>query len=104
MPHTLYTDNDAIIKFGRNQRTTAILNKVLLDQGGYQNTFHLPGNARATGKVERLHQTVEQCEKFIRAMFMPAAINFGKTSGDSDDGPIVATIFVFIFENLKRSI
>lgn len=65
VPHTLYTDNDAIIKFGRNQRTTQILNKVLLDQGGYQNTFHLPGNARATGKVERLHQTVEQCEKFI---------------------------------------
>ncbi len=65
VPQTLYTDNDAIIKFGRNQRTTEILNKVLIDQGGYQNTFHLPGNARATGKVERLHQTVEQCEKFI---------------------------------------
>ena len=65
VPRVLYTDNDAIIKFGRNQRTTEILNKVLIDQGGYQNTFHLPGNARATGKVERLHQTVEQCEKFI---------------------------------------
>lgn len=65
VPQTLYTDNDAIIKFGRNARTTEILNKVLLDQGGYQNTFHLPGNSRATGKVERLHQTVEQCEKFI---------------------------------------
>lgn len=65
VPHVLYTDNDAIIKFGRNQRTTEILNKVLLDQGGYQNTFHMPGNARATGKVERIHQTIEQCEKFI---------------------------------------
>lgn len=65
VPLVLYTDNDAIIKFGRNQRTTEILNKVLLDQGGYQNTFHMPGNARATGKVERIHQTIEQCEKFI---------------------------------------
>ncbi len=65
VPRTLYTDNDKIIKFGRNARTTEILNKVLLDQGGYQNTFHLPGNSRATGKVERLHQTIEQCEKFI---------------------------------------
>lgn len=65
VPKRLYTDNDAIIKFGRNARTTEILNKVLIDQGGYENTFHLPGNSRATGKVERLHQTVEQCEKFI---------------------------------------
>lgn len=65
VPHRLYTDNDAIIKFGRNARATEILNKVLLDQGGYENTFHLPGNARATGKVERLHATSEQAEKFI---------------------------------------
>jgi hypothetical protein len=65
VPHVLYTDNDAIIKFGRNARTTDILNKVLLDRGGYKNQFHFPGNARATGKVERLHQTVEQAEKFI---------------------------------------
>lgn len=65
VPRKLYTDNDRIIKFGRNARTTDILNKVLLDQGGYENVFHLPGNARATGKVERLHQSIEQCEKVI---------------------------------------
>lgn len=65
VPHRLYTDNDTIIKFGRNQRASEILNKVLLDQGGYENIFHLPGNARATGKIERLHATSEQCEKFI---------------------------------------
>ena len=65
IPLRLYTDNDKIIKFGRNARTTEILNKVLIDQGGYENTFHLPGNSRATGKVERLHQTIEQCEKFL---------------------------------------
>lgn len=65
VPLRLYTDNDKIIKFGRNARTTQILNKVLIDQGGYENTFHMPGNSRASGKVERIHQTVEQCEKFI---------------------------------------
>lgn len=65
IPLRLYTDNDKIIKFGRNARTTEILNKVLIDQGGYENTFHLPGNSRATGKVERLHRTIEDCEKFL---------------------------------------
>lgn len=65
VPLRLYTDNDKIIKFGRNARTTQILNKVLSDQGGYENTFHMPGNSRASGKVERIHQTIEQCEKFI---------------------------------------
>lgn len=65
VPLRLYTDNDKIIKFGRNARTTEILNKVLIDQGGYENTFHLPGNSRATGKVERLHQTIEEKEKVI---------------------------------------
>lgn len=65
VPLRLYTDNDKIIKFGRNARTTQILNKVLIDQGGYENTFHMPGNSRASGKIERLHQTIEQCEKFI---------------------------------------
>lgn len=65
VPKVLYTDNDQIIKFGRNRRATEILNKALTDQGGYQNVFHLPGNSRATGKVERLHQTVERCEKAI---------------------------------------
>lgn len=65
VPLELYTDNDVVIKFGRNRRATEILNKVLRDQGGYENIFHLPGNARATGKAERLHSTVEQEEKFI---------------------------------------
>ena len=65
VPQKLYTDNDKIIKFGRNARTTEILHKVLIDQGGYENIFHLPGNSRATGKVERVHQSIEQCEKVI---------------------------------------
>jgi transposase InsO family protein len=65
VPAKLYTDNDQIIKFGRNKRATEILNKILSDQGGYENIFHMPGVSRATGKVERLHQTVERCEKAI---------------------------------------
>lgn len=65
VPETLYTDNDSIIVGGRNKRATEILNKSLRDRGGYQVVPHLPGNARATGKVERLHQTVEQEEKLI---------------------------------------
>jgi transposase InsO family protein len=65
VPKKLYTDNDQIIKFGRNRRATEILNKILSDSGGYENVFHWPGNSRATGKVERLHQTVERCEKAI---------------------------------------
>ncbi len=65
VPRVLYTDNDKIIKFGRNARTTQILNKILIDQGGYGKTFQMPGNSRASGKVERIDQTIEQCEKFI---------------------------------------
>lgn len=65
VPARLYTDNDQIIKYGRNRRATEILSKILSDKGGYENIFHLPGNSRATGKVERLHQTVERCEKAI---------------------------------------
>lgn len=65
VPKILYTDNDKIIKFGRNARTTEILNKILEKSGGYQNLFHLPGNSRATGKVERLHQAVEAAERVI---------------------------------------
>lgn len=65
VPKRLYTDNDQIIKFGRNRRATEILNKVLQSEGGYENFFHMPGNSRATGKVERLHQTVERCEMAV---------------------------------------
>lgn len=62
---TLYTDNDAIIKFGRNAAATKILHKSLVGCGGYQVVHHLPGNARATGKIERQHQESEKSEKLI---------------------------------------
>ncbi|MBS1793384.1 MAG: transposase family protein [Acidobacteria bacterium] len=65
VPKILYTDNDAIIKGGRNKRATQILNKALESVGGYQLQHHLPGNARATGKVENAHQWVEKIEKLL---------------------------------------
>lgn len=65
VPRLLYTDNDAIIKFGRNARASKILNRILTDKGGYEVIHHLPGNARATGKVENSHKRVEQTERFI---------------------------------------
>lgn len=65
VPLMLYTDNDSIIKFGRNAEATKILEKALIDVGGYQVIHHLPGNARATGKIERQHQNSEQIEKLI---------------------------------------
>jgi hypothetical protein len=65
VPFVLYTDNDMIIKFGRNKAASDILDKSLADQGGYKLLHHLPGNSRASGKVERSHQAVEQDERFI---------------------------------------
>lgn len=65
VPLALYTDNAATIKGRRTPRATEILDKVLADQGGYRQIFHMPGNARATGKIERFHQ---DCEKFEKAI------------------------------------
>ena len=65
VPETLFCDNDAIIKFGRNVEATNTLDKSLTDSGGYKLIHHLPGNARATGKIERQHQESEKSEKLI---------------------------------------
>lgn len=65
VPKILYTDNDAVIKFGRNQRASQILDKALESSGGYKLQQHLPGNSRATGKVEVAHQWVEKIEKLL---------------------------------------
>lgn len=65
VPNILYTDNDAVIKYGRNQRSAKILDKALEDCGGYKLQQHLPGNSRATGKVENAHQWVEKLEKLL---------------------------------------
>jgi hypothetical protein len=65
VPLKLYTDNDTIIKFGRNRRAAAIINRALSESGGYELLHHKPGNPRATGKVERRHQDIEKFERFI---------------------------------------
>lgn len=65
VPKILYTDNDAIIKFGRNRRSAEMLDKALEPIGGYKLQQHIPGNARATGKVEVAHQWVEKLEKLL---------------------------------------
>lgn len=65
VPRVLYTDNDAIIKFGRNRRSAQILDKSLAEIGGYRLEQHKAGNSRATGKVENAHQWVEKIEKLL---------------------------------------
>lgn len=65
VPLKLYADNDVVIKYGRNKRATEILHKATADCGGYEVVHHLPGNARATGKVESSHKRLEQNEKLI---------------------------------------
>lgn len=65
VPKILYTDNDVIIKYARTKRACEILNKALADSGGYEQKFHAAGNSRATGKVERSHQVIEQYERYL---------------------------------------
>lgn len=65
VPRVLYTDNDAVIKFGRNKRAAEILDRALRDSGGYKLEQHKAGNSRATGKVENAHQWVEKLEKML---------------------------------------
>jgi hypothetical protein len=64
VPKILYTDNDSVIKYGSCARFTRILNKAVQAKGHqYQVLHHLPGNARATGKVEARHKVIEDYEK-----------------------------------------
>ena len=65
VPKILYTDNDAVIKYGRNQRAAQILDRALEEVGGYKLEQHLPGNSRATGKVEVAHKWYEGLEKVL---------------------------------------
>lgn len=65
VPFYLYTDNDAIIVNKRMTRGARFLNEAFAASGGFEMIQHLPGNPRATGKVERAHQIVEEFEKLI---------------------------------------
>jgi hypothetical protein len=65
LPMKLYTDNDGIIVNKRTERGARFLNEAFKDSGGFELTQHLPGNPQATGKVERMHQSIEEYEKLI---------------------------------------
>lgn len=65
LPLMLYTDNDGIIVNKRTRRGASFLNEAFSDSGGFALVQHLPGNPQATGKVERMHQSIEEYEKLI---------------------------------------
>jgi hypothetical protein len=65
VPEILYTDNAATIVSKLMQRGERILNDAFLESGGYRMLQHLPGNAQASGKVERFHQKFEKMERLI---------------------------------------
>ena len=65
VPEELYCDNDVIIKYAKNAAAVKFINKALDHCGGYRLRHHLPGNARATGKIERSHQESEKSEKLL---------------------------------------
>ena len=62
----LYADNGSEFK-KRHLHAEKILNKILENEGGYVYEPHLPGNAQATGKVERAHQWAEKMDKLVGA-------------------------------------
>lgn len=65
VPKMLYTDRDTILRSERMTRAAQILNQLFVADGGFSITQHLPGNAQATGKVERSHQIIETHEPLI---------------------------------------
>lgn len=65
VPQALYTDNDKVIISKMMRRAERILNDAFAESGGFKLTQHLPGNAQASGKVERTHQIFESFEKLI---------------------------------------
>ena len=60
----LYADNGSEFK-KRHFNAEKILNTILADKGGYVYEPHLPGNAQATGKVEKAHQWAEKMDKYV---------------------------------------
>lgn len=65
VPKTLYTDNDAVIVSKMMRRAERLLNQAFDESGGFRLLQHLPGNAQASGKVERTHQVIESFEKLV---------------------------------------
>jgi hypothetical protein len=65
LPVMLYTDNDSAIVNKRTLRGARFLGEAYRASGGFELLRHMPGNPRATGKVERAHRIVEEYEKLI---------------------------------------
>lgn len=77
IPRMFYTDRDAIIVGERTTRAAQILNRLYEEDGGFRMQQHRAGNPQATGKVERMHQVVEQHEPFI-GMFERGCLALGE--------------------------
>lgn len=65
IPRTLYTDRDRVIRSRRLFRAESILNTAFADAGGFRLLQHEAHNAKATGKVERAHQIMQEYENLI---------------------------------------
>jgi hypothetical protein len=64
LPLITYTDNGGENR-GRVAEATQLLNSITANSGGYEHQYHLPHNAKATGKVEVRHQFAQKMEKLI---------------------------------------
>lgn len=68
VPLVWYTDNDPAIVNQWNFNAAAILDRAFPDNGGFLLDQHKPKNPNATGKIERVHQVIEEAEKLIGAL------------------------------------
>jgi hypothetical protein len=64
VPHNLYTDNGSEFK-GFHTKAEKILNRILVDDGGYRHMTHAPGNSQASGKVENAHKWAEKMDRYV---------------------------------------
>jgi len=65
IPLILYTDKDRVIRSRRLFRAESILNNAYADAGGFKLVQHEAGNPKATGKIERAHQIIQEYENLI---------------------------------------
>lgn len=68
-PLELYNDRDGIIIGQKMRLFESVLNTLLADSGGFKITAHAAGNPQATGKVERLHQKIQQYETLLASAY-----------------------------------
>jgi hypothetical protein len=65
VPLSLYTDNDSKIVSQWNLRAASILDRAFAESGGFKLEQHMPENPNATGKVERVHQVIEETNRLV---------------------------------------